>query len=255
MNSQRACELISALDLPTSSRVDQRVPKKLVLENGATTAADKRIINDGIEELLWLAALKPTTVGVPEYRDDVREYLEIAVLRLTLRTAAKATRIVELVHRAVPYPLLLLLEQSDRPGLSAAHKRWSQGEAGKTVLESDVVTAEWDAERDRERWPVFCNALALGQQPRTTLYVLYQGWIDTLLALHTARTTGVFAVAGNAKHADARRHALQECARLDMEIEHLRAAAKKEKQIARQVELNLELKRVEAAWAAARTNL
>ena len=133
--------LLAALDLPTSSRVDQRVPKKLLLEHGAPTAADKRFINEGVEAVLWLAALKPTTIGVPEYRDDVREYLEIAVLRLTLRAAAKATRLVELVHRAVPYPLLLLTEQGERPGLSAAHKRWSQGEASKTVLEGDVVAA------------------------------------------------------------------------------------------------------------------
>ncbi len=250
-----AADLIAALDLPAGSRVDQRVPKKLLLENGAPTAADKRIINDGIEELLWLAALKPTTIGVPEYRDDVREYLEIAVLRLTLRAAAKATRLVELVHRAVPYPLLLLTEQGGRPGLSAAHKRWSQGEAGKTVLEGDVVAAAWDAERDGECWPAFCDALALGQQPRTTLRALYQGWIDTLLALHAARATGAFEVAGNAEHAAARRDALQECARLDAEIARLRAAAAKEKQMARQVELNLELKRVEAARAAARTHL
>src|SRR6266566_341575 len=117
--------LLSALDLPDSSRVDQRVPKKLLLENGAPTPADKRIINDGIEELVWLAALKPRTIGVPEYRDDVREYLEIAVLRLTLRATAKATRLVELVHRAVPYPLLLLTERGERPGLSAAHTPWS----------------------------------------------------------------------------------------------------------------------------------
>ena len=247
--------VLSALDLPASSRVDQRVPKKLLLENGAPTAADKRIINDGIEELLWLAALKPTTIGVPEYRDEVREYLEIAVLRLTLRTAAKATRLVELVHRAVPYPLLLLTVQGERPGLSAAHKRWSQGEAGKTVLEGGVVAAEWDAERDGERWPAFRDALALSEQPRTTLHSLYQGWIDTLLALHAARLTGAFAVAGNAEHAAARRDALQEGARLDAEIARLRAAAAKEKQMSRRVELNLELKRVEAAQAAARANL
>jgi hypothetical protein len=247
--------ILTALDLPAGSRVDQRVTKKLLLENGAPTAADKRHINEGIEELLWVAALKPTTIGVPAYRDDVREYLEIAVLRLTLRAAAKATRLVELVHRAVPYPLLLLTEQGERPGLSAAHKRWSQGEAGKTVLEGDVVAAEWDAERDAERWPAFRDALALGKQPRTTLHALYQGWIDTLLALQAARVTGAFAVAANAEHATVRRDALQECARLDAEIARLRATAAKEKQMARRVELNLELKRVEAAQAAARTNL
>jgi hypothetical protein len=255
MQSLGISELISALDLPTSSRVDQRVPKKLLLENGAPTSADKRIINDGIEELLWLAALKPTTIGIPEYHDDDREYPEIAVLRLSLRAAAKATRLVELVHRAVPYPLLLLTEQGERSGLSAVHKRWSQGEAGKTVLEGDVVAAEWDAECDGECWSAFRNALALDRQPRTTLHALYQGWIDTLLALHVARMTGAFTVVGNVAHAAARRDAQQECARLNAEIARLRATAVKEKQIARRVEQNLELKRVEAAQTAARANL
>lgn len=129
------------------------------------------------------------------------------MLRLTLRAGAKATRLVELVHRAVPYPLLLLKEQADhsaRPGLSGAHKRWSQGEAGKTVLEGDIVAAEWDAERDAKRWPAFGSALALGQQPRASLHALYRGWIDTLHALQAARATGAFAVAGNPEHAAAR---------------------------------------------------
>ena len=82
--------MLAAIDLPAHSRVDQRVSKKLLLEHGAPTAADKRFINEGVEAMLWLAALKPTTIGVPEYRDDVREYLEIAVLRLTLRAEANA---------------------------------------------------------------------------------------------------------------------------------------------------------------------
>ncbi|MHB8894148.1 MAG: DUF4391 domain-containing protein [Candidatus Geothermincolia bacterium] len=247
--------LLAALDLPTSSHVNQRVPKKLLLENGAPTAADKRIINDGVDELLWLAALKPNTIGVPEYRDDVREYLEIAVLRLTLRASAKETRLLELVHRAVPYPLLLLMENGERPGLSAVHKRWSQGETGKTVLEGKLIAAEWDTEHDGKHWPAFRDTLALERQPRTTLYALYHGWIDTLLALQAARVSGVFTVAANAEHAAGRRDALQECARLEAEIARLRATAVKEKQMARRVELNLKLKPVEAALTAARANL
>ena len=239
--------VLAALDLPVGSRIDRRVPKKLLLENGAPIAADKRHINDGVEELFWLAALKPTTIGVPVYRDDAREYLEITVLRLTLRAGAKATRLVELVHRAIPYPVLLLTEQGAQPGLSAVHKRWSQGETGKTVLDGEVISVDLDAGRDAERWPAFRDALALGRQPRVTLHALYQGWIDTLLALHASRLTGTFAVA--------RREALSECARLDGEIVHLRAAAAKEKQMARQVELNMELKRVEALLAAARERL
>lgn len=247
--------LLAAFDLPASCRVDQRVPKKLLLENGAPTAADKRFINDGIEELIWVAALKPTTIGVPAYRDDAREYLEIAVMRVTLRDAAKANRLVRLVHRAVPYPLVLVTEQAGRPGLSVVHKRWSQGETGKTVLDGDVIAVEWEAGRDGVHWPAFCDALALGKQPCTTLHTLYQGWIDTLHALHAARVTGAFTVASNAARAAARRDALQENARLLAVMKRLRTSAAREKQMARRVELNLELQRIDAALRAIKEHL
>ena len=97
-------------------------------------------VREGVEEIRWLAALKPTTVGVAEYRDAAREYLEIAVLKLTFRSNARPGRLTELVHRAVPYPVLLIAWQGDIPAISLAHKRWSQGEAGKTVIEGDVVS-------------------------------------------------------------------------------------------------------------------
>lgn len=80
--------LISALALPVGCRVDQRVPKKMLVENGAPTSADKRLINDIVEEVQWIAALKSNTVGVAEYRDHEREYLEVAVLSITARHAA-----------------------------------------------------------------------------------------------------------------------------------------------------------------------
>lgn len=247
--------LLAAFDLPANCLVDQRVPKKLLLENGAPTAADKRLIQEAIEELVWVAALKPTTIGVPEYRDNEREYLEIAVLRVTLRAAAKVKRLVKLVHRAVPYPLLLVTEQSGRPCLSAAHKRWSQGEAGKTVLDGDVVSAEWDAAPDGQCGSAFCHALALGNQPAATLHSLYQGWIDTLHALHAARITGAFTVAASAADAAARQDALQENARLVGVMKRLRTSAAREKQMSRRVELNLALQRVEAALRAVRERL
>ena len=251
----KASLLLDALDLPATAMIEKRVPKTLLLEHGAPTPADRRQINEGIEQLIWMAALKPSTIGVAEYRDELREVLEIAVLRLTLRATAKAGRLIELVHRAVPYPVLLIAEQGSTVGLSAAHKRWSQAEAGKTVLEGDGVTVEWDSEQDAERWLSFCDALALGQQPRINLQALYQGWIDTLLALQAARVTGDFAVPSNAGQAEHRREALQESARLDKEIARLRATAAKEKQMSRRVDLNLELKRLEAALAAAHANL
>ena len=69
-------DIIAAIQVPAAARVDQRVPKKLLVENGAPTAWDKRQINEGIEELVWLAALKPTTIGVPAYHHHQKQSVQ-----------------------------------------------------------------------------------------------------------------------------------------------------------------------------------
>ena len=257
-------DIVLALGLPDGCRVDQRVPKKLLLENGAPTAADKRLINDGIEEIQWVAALKPNTIGVSDYSDDLREYLEIAVLTVTLRGSSEkgeakqpnAVRLAELVHRAVPYPVLLLLKSGQSVTLSLAHKRWAQNEADKIVLDGGVVSVALPHDAPSETvFSAFTQALSLTSQPQTTLFGLYQGWIDSVQALLAARLTGSFKTADSPEQAAARRQALQDCERLELEATRLRTQAAKEKQLARQVELNLALKRVQAQLAAARQQL
>jgi hypothetical protein len=248
-------DLVNALHLPASAKVDQRVPKKLLSENGAPTAADKRTINDGIEELMWLAALKPNTVGVPDYRDDAREYVEIAILQLTLRAGAKAARLIELTHRAVPYPVLLVTARTDGASVSAGHKRWSQGEAGKTVVEGEIFEVNLGTEMEDPVASAFRDALALSRQPCISLYALYQGWIDVLLTFHAARKTGRFVLPDSPVSAAARREALMACTQLEAEIARLRLAATREKQMTRQITLNLEVKRVESELAAAKSQL
>jgi hypothetical protein len=241
-----ALGLVDALELPAGARVDQRVPKRLLAENGAPTAADKRQIAEGIEELRWVAALKPTTVGVPVYRDLAREYLEIAVLSLTLRANARAGRLTELVHRAVPYPVWLVTALGPKLTLTLAHKRWSQGEAGKTVLDGEIVEAVLDSELDAGLLRTFQGALSLARQPRNTLYALYQGWIDAALALQAARITGAFVLPDSAERRAGLREGLDVYDRLLRDIALLRGQAEREKQLNRLVELNLEMRRLEA---------
>jgi hypothetical protein len=231
------------------------VPKNLLVENGAPTAADKRKINEGIEEVFWLAALKPTTIGVPEFRDGTREYLEIAVLSAVLRATAQTARLAELIHRAVPYPVLLIASQGDAFTISLAHKRRSQGEAGATVLDGALVVADPAAAVSADVGAAFASEMAVARQPRTDLFALYQGWVDTVVALLAAQVTGTFTVASSTEMAAARRTALAECERLEAQLAKLRVAAAKERQVGRQVELNLEIKRAQADRSVARSKL
>ena len=244
-----------ALGLPDDTLVDRRVPKTLLIENGAPTAADKRRIREGIEDLRWLAALKPTTIGVAEYRDADREYLEIAILRLALRANTRAERLVELVHRAIPYPMLLIAWRIDATEISLAHKRWSRSEAGKTVIDGEIVTARLTGECTDQPIVAFRDALALSGQPRNSLHALYQGWIDTVQALRAAGITGTFSLPSSKPAAADRAAALQECRLLDERIAEICAAADRERQVSRRVEMNLDLARLRTDREAARAKL
>lgn len=242
--------LIDALALPPETRVDRRVPKTLLLEHGDFKAADRRRIQSGVEELRWVASIKPNAVGIPEYKDERREYLEIAVLTLALRGEANSDRITQLVHRAIPYPVVLAASQGGELALSLAHKRHAQNEAGAVVLDGEPISSPLGSGDQ----PLL-DGFAIGSQPRVHLMALYQGWIELIETLHASRITGRFARAASPEVAEARRQALDHHERLAREVAALRSQAAKESQLNRRVELNLTIRRLEAELAAIFTNL
>lgn len=246
--------VLDALALPADARVEQRVPKKLLVEQGAPTATDKRQIQDGIDELHWVAALKPTNIGVPAFRNDEREYLEVAVLTVRYRPKAKVARLTELIHRAIPYPLLLVSASfegtSSYVSVSAAHKRFAQNEAGKFVVDEVLATnpiAEQDMQVDNTK--AFLATLALSQLPTSDLFAFYQGWLDGIVAYAASGITGSFAKPESPEQTARMRERIAEYSNIFDELSALRTQASKEKQMNRLVELNLTIKRLESELA------
>lgn len=238
--------LIRALGLPESTRLDQRVPKKLLAEQDVATPADRRQIQDGVDEIVWLAALKPHLIGVPAHEDAQRQYLELAVLHLTLKPGAKPGRLVELLHRAVPYPVLLLTRSDAGIGISLAHLRPSHNEADKTVLDGDLLAVTLPTQGQEAALADFRAAFALARQPQTDLHALYQGWMDTVAALDIARDTGHFQRSASRAQATERHQALQQWREHQATLKRLQAQAKMERQLPRRVALNVEIRALHA---------
>lgn len=236
-------DVVRALAIPPNACIDQRVPKKMLMEQGAPTQADKKKIQDGIEDMFWIAALKPSNVAVPIYRDELREYLEIAVISATLRPKAKASRLVELIHRSIPYPAVLLSAQAETVTISLAHKRHSLGEAGQVVIDGDIVAVDISEESVLET--TFLTSLTVAKQPAANLYALYQSWINRTEELLAARITGHYVSSEAMNDVAARKESIKDNEKIQRELAVLRVAALKEKQLNRRVEINLKIKRLE----------
>lgn len=241
--------LLDALALPASARVNQRIPKKLLLEHGASTAADRRQVQDGIDTLWWAAVLKPNTIGVPVFSDEQHEYNEIAVLTVLLRPNSQGTRLTELIHRAIPYPVVLGIEQEETVQLSVAPKRRSLGEADAVVVEAVQTSVAFRPTAPTPSEADFLASLALDHLPGRDLYTLYQGWAARITALDAAGISGKFTLPETPEREAAQQAAVIAYRGLQRELTGLRAQAERERQLNRRVELNLMIKRLEAQLA------
>jgi len=239
--------IIESLNIPPKARVDQRIPKKTLVEHGTNSSSDKKLVQEGIEELFWVAALKPHNVGIPEFRDESRTYGEIAVLSFVVRPKAKRSRLVELIHRAIPYPTLLFGQQDDILFASVANKRNALNQADAVVIDGEPFFVEWP-EIQTGSPPVseFLPTLSLACVPRKHLLETCHHYRNQMIGLRSAQLTGLYIPAITESDAKVQEVSLARIESLRAEIAALRAQANRERTMNRRVDLNLSVQRLES---------
>jgi hypothetical protein len=233
------------LAIPDTCHLGKRVFKKLFHENAKLGVTDKKAFTDDIDTITWVYTLKPTTIPIHAYKDDEREYDEIALLQVDLKTQKRTERIVEIIHRAIPYPLVLVFVFETSVAISLAHKRFSQAERGAVVAEEFLCTDWIDLSSPTPVKQAFLDSVAMPGLPQTHCFALYSALVDRVIALDCARLTGGYRVEAAADRHEQRRQRLARCHEMEVEIADLKAAIKAEAAFNRQVELNTKIKTLE----------
>ncbi|NNM84939.1 MAG: DUF4391 domain-containing protein [Phycisphaerales bacterium] len=233
------------LALPESCFLGKRIFKNLFLKNAQLGAADKKAFDQDVDTIFWQYTLKPATVPIPPCRDDQREYLEVAVLQTNLQHVTRHQRIAEAIHRAIPYPLLLVLACDSRVAISVANKRFSQAETSKIVAE-ELFSTEWlNPDSATAVAKDFLNSLEFKTLPQSNFHTLYCGYIERIIAHQCARFCGQYKLGAPGTDWRIRHNRLADCRRIKQNIAELRQKLKIETQFNRQVELNMRIKGLE----------
>ena len=242
--------LIAAFDLPPGP-APRRIAKATLAEN-VPTAADRRLVETKLARLDWIAAINPATTGIATAEIDG---LTIQTINLLLaRTRGPLpSRLAEIVHRAIPQPVILIHadESADAAGLSLAPKRAAEREAGRVVVTALHDTGPLDA-ADLS----FVGILALARLRAHNLAALYTGLIERTEARAAARTGGrPFRLAASTAEQETWREALAQCSALAAEDAALTAALRKEHRLAARVELGEKVRLLRAGLDKCRANL
>ena len=245
------------LAIPDSCQLQQRIYKKQLFSNVAFSKSDQKRINEQIDTLALRYSLSPETINISRYEDSQREYLEIALLQITLKkltnTEKQQAKLAELIQKAIPYPTILVFVRESQIAISLAHKRINLADSSKLTLERSFDTGWLDLSQLTLYQQAFLADFALPRCSFINFYQCYQDLVRRVVALNCADLTGHYTLTNDTE--SDRQTRLDELRSHQQQVSLLRAELKQETRFNHKVELNMQIKRLDQQIQTLKTQL
>ena len=209
---------MSFFDLPNKTFFNRVIPKNAFDEY--TNSKQKKLISDSIQRITWSNKISTDTVNL-----SGRDIKEIQLFKLELKSKSDISKIIQIIDRSIPYPIIFWIQYNEEAYLSASSKHAHATNENIAVVDW-TFTSDWfqidqcgfkiNLKKDLDEvYKDFCVQLTGRVNPKKqTLQEVHQNEVQ----LNT----------------------------LNKEIDSLKSAIAKCKQFNKKVELNMSLKKKEA---------
>lgn len=244
----------SYMDIPEKCLLNKPLFKKLFQDHADLDITDKKALKDDINKIRWVYTLKPSTLNIEPYIDDIREYDEVAIIQVDLTSPTRVGRIANFVNKAIPYPIVLVFNFADTIAINVADKRINQADKAKWVVEDAWMTEWFNPDKPNKAQQKFMRDMAMKNLSSMNFYAFYTDIKNRVIALKTSTRSGYYQV-GSPEKSESRRESLTQIVALEREITELRSALKKETQFNKKLELNVSVKERQEAIKQLEQNL
>ena len=231
------------LHIPERSILDKRLTKAFFLKNFSLSAAEKKLLNNDIQSMTWLASIKPATANIPVLINADYKYEEIQIMVCTV-TDNKLNDIAEkcmiLFQKYIPYQLLVIVEDANEFRINVCDKRINKAETNKRTIERYFNTISLSKLYKNDLNESFFNALHFNNLDKTNLELLYKSYIQAVVQFQAANITGSYQKRTN-KRTDEDMQNLEAIELLERDITSLTSQIKKENQLNEKVQLNIKI--------------
>jgi hypothetical protein len=241
------------LAVPKACLLGKRIYKKQFHDNAKLTSADKKALSEDVDAIEWRYTLKPSTINIPRYVTEERDYSEVALLHIRLKEPKRQQLIGKLMQRSIPYPTVLIMECEGRVLIQVADKRINQADSEKMVIDSFLDTGWIHLHEPSEVQQKFLGDFCITDFSYANFHAFYQSLVQRIVALNCAEQTGYYTLLessggmGNDTGEEPAKRRIEHLKKLD-ELEKqqisLRSALKKESQFNQRLELNMKLKKL-----------
>lgn len=231
------------MKIPSSCNVGNTLFKKLFYENASMNVKDKEIFKYHIKKITWEYSFKPNTINIQPYKDEDREYEEVALIAIDLEDDSKYKRIAEIIQKTIPYPMILVMKCNNKILLNVAHKRINKNDETKDTIEELIFTDWINLSHLEERDRKFIESIELSSLSYSNCYKFYCDFVDRI-NLYNASQYGEEIYTTDIDFNQVKLIS-DEINEIEKQIIDLKSNLKKEKHFNKKMKLNIEIKKAE----------
>lgn len=231
------------LQLPNRCLLNKKITKAFFKRNFDLTIVERLLLDKQITGIEWLASLSVENINVPSYLNENICYEELQIITVDYFGGNFETdhlKVAELIHKHIPYEILLCVFNEEQMVWSTFGKRINQKDTNKRIIDKRHFTEIIPLQDSTALQNDFLNSLAFSGLRKTNLYELYNSYTERIFALQASNLNSTFTVRTQSR-TQQDMLLLEKIARLQQEIESLSNTAKKETQLNKQVNLNLQI--------------
>ena len=145
---------------PKQAEFNRIVPKTKIYAHTRVSKRLKELFVAQVEEILWKYKLSSETVNLPA-RNGINE---IQVFEIALKTPDLDEDVLQVIDKAIPFPLVFQFIHCGQIRFAASYKRPSEADASKWVIEASFQTQPQPVDQVRPPLPVALDLASLYEQ-------------------------------------------------------------------------------------------
>ena len=230
-------------NIPERNLSQQKLTKAFFLRNFDLSSAEKKILNNAILQMEFLAQILPEQSNIPAIVNDKDSYEQLLIIVCTVQDnqlEPLAEKCIQLLQKYISHQMLLIVDDVHEFVINASEKRINQNDKTKLTIERSFTTKKLSKLYKNDHSDAFYNALDFSNLDKTNLELLYKSYIQAIVQYQVATNTGSYSKRTN-KRTEEDMQNLENIERLERHISSLTSQIKKENQLNEKVQLNIKI--------------
>ncbi|WP_277679726.1 DUF4391 domain-containing protein [Gracilibacillus dipsosauri] len=230
-----------------SQAVKKKLDKKMFYDYGDVNKKEKNVITKFVERMELTYLLTPSTINIQAFINEEYHYEGVMFVTVQLRddvTDKRVRLLEEVIHGALPNPIVITFAFKDQICVSSCMKRLNRVNKNNVVLET-IHRTNWFSESNSiSVVDNFMQSMLLSNLSFTTFFDFYKDIDLAVKAYQDSEIIGAYKVLRDDKERQQQETIISQINDIEQEINTLKAAIKKESQFNKKVELNMKVQQL-----------